>query len=176
MSSTKALYALQCACDRRTLSLHLGSYKSCLPFQRVQSRFPSQSPHFELLFTRIDSIPGPTPHLSLRTHPSVHPFAHPLAHPLAHLHLILHPNMSNAARFYWAKIEGATNKFHDSKNEAELDNAQDICCQLINEIRCPRFCQIEAYVSLNTCHAETSHLLTCAETALLMLSRQLLVR
>lgn len=67
--------------------------------------------------------------------------------------------MSNAARFYWAKLEGATNMFQESKTKTEedLDHVQDICCQLFNEFRCPRLCQIEARVS----HCEIRHACAC---------------
>lgn len=94
----------------------------------------SLTSHYGLLFTRANTIPTPTPHLPPKIYPSTHS------------HVLLHPTMSNAARFYWAKLEGATNKFRESKTEAELDNVQDICCQLFNEVRCPRLCQIEARV------------------------------
>jgi hypothetical protein len=48
---------------------------------------------------------------------------------------------NNAARFYWAKLKSATTLFE----KGALEEAEDVCCQLGNEFRCPRFCQIEAW-------------------------------
>lgn len=62
--------------------------------------------------------------------------------------------MSNAARFYWAKLEKAKNMLQASKNTADLDNAQDVCCQLVNEFRCPRLCQIEAWKLRAQCYPD----------------------
>jgi hypothetical protein len=56
--------------------------------------------------------------------------------------------MSNAARFYWAKLKRASDIFQGRRTEGQLDRVQDICCQLVNEFKCPRLCQIEALVSL----------------------------
>jgi hypothetical protein len=54
----------------------------------------------------------------------------------------------NAARFYWGKLERATAIFEKGNNE----EAKDICCQLINEFRCPRFCQVDARKLLSRCY------------------------
>jgi len=48
---------------------------------------------------------------------------------------------NNAARFYWVKLERATTL----SDRGALKEAHDVCCQLGNEFRCPRFCQIEAW-------------------------------
>lgn len=48
----------------------------------------------------------------------------------------------NAARFYWAKLEKAITIFE----AGNYDKAQDLCCELGNAFRCPRFCQIEAWM------------------------------
>jgi hypothetical protein len=53
----------------------------------------------------------------------------------------------NAARFYWGKLERAVAIFEAGNTE----KAQDICCELSNEIRCPRFCQIEAWQLHSRC-------------------------
>lgn len=60
------------------------------------------------------------------------------------------PSTINAARFYWAKLQGATNIFQASENKTDdgFDYVQNICCELINEFRCPRLVQIEAFVSV----------------------------
>jgi hypothetical protein len=55
--------------------------------------------------------------------------------------------MSNLTRFYWAKLQGASNLFQKHKTEDDLDKVQDICCQLVSESQCPQLCQIEAFVS-----------------------------
>jgi hypothetical protein len=56
----------------------------------------------------------------------------------------------NAARFYWDKLEGVNNVFKASEDKTDkgLDYFQNICCELINEFRCPRLVQIEALVSV----------------------------
>jgi hypothetical protein len=51
--------------------------------------------------------------------------------------------MSNATRFYWSQIQVAATMF---RNDDDLDEIQDRCCELINESRCPRLVQIEALV------------------------------
>jgi len=48
---------------------------------------------------------------------------------------------NNAARFYWAQLKRATTLF----DGGSLQEAHDVCRQLVNEFRCPRFCQIEAW-------------------------------
>ena len=53
----------------------------------------------------------------------------------------------NAARFYWGKLERAVAIFEEG-NPAK---AQDICCELGNEFRCPRFCQVEAWMLHSRC-------------------------
>lgn len=52
----------------------------------------------------------------------------------------------NATRFYWAKLQGATNQFQESKTEEMLHKVQNNCCELINEFRCPRLVRIDAYL------------------------------
>jgi hypothetical protein len=61
----------------------------------------------------------------------------------------------NAAHFYWAKLEGAINTFQASEDKTNnrLNYVQNICCELINEFRCPRLVQIEARVSATTTYA-----------------------
>jgi hypothetical protein len=59
--------------------------------------------------------------------------------------------MSNLTRFYWAKLQGASNLFKKHKTEEDLDKVQDICCQLVSEYQCPPLCQIEAWVSFVRC-------------------------
>jgi hypothetical protein len=89
----------------------------------------------------------------------------------------------NAARLYWAQLEGATKMFQTSEDKTQdgLDYIQNICCELINEFRCPRLVQIEARVGVlqipaesRPCFEANSH--TRIETALPMLSGYLLVR
>jgi hypothetical protein len=53
----------------------------------------------------------------------------------------------NATRFYWAKLQGATDQFEESKTEETLHKVQNTCCELVNEFRCPRLLQIDVYVS-----------------------------
>jgi hypothetical protein len=53
----------------------------------------------------------------------------------------------NATRLYWAKLEGATDQFRESKTEGTLHKVQNTCCELVNEFRCPRLVQIDAYAS-----------------------------
>jgi len=53
----------------------------------------------------------------------------------------------NAAHFYWGNFERAVAIFKE-ENPAK---AQDICCELGNEFRCPRFCQVEAWMLHSRC-------------------------
>jgi hypothetical protein len=53
----------------------------------------------------------------------------------------------NAARFYWGKLEKAVAIF----KAGNLEKAQDMCCELGNEFRCPRFCQVEAWMLRSRC-------------------------
>jgi hypothetical protein len=57
---------------------------------------------------------------------------------------------NNAARFYWAKLKSATALF---EKEA-LEEAEDECCQLGNEYRCPGFCQIEVWKLRSRCFTD----------------------
>jgi len=54
----------------------------------------------------------------------------------------------NATRFYWDKLQGATDQFRESKTEETLHTVQNTCCELVNEFRCPRLVQIDAYVGI----------------------------
>jgi hypothetical protein len=36
--------------------------------------------------------------------------------------------MSNLTRFYWAKLQGASNMLQKHKTEADLERVQEICC------------------------------------------------
>lgn len=54
---------------------------------------------------------------------------------------------NNAARFYWAKLRKATTIFEGG----DLEQAQDICCQIGNDLRSPKFCQIEAWKLRSRC-------------------------
>jgi hypothetical protein len=56
----------------------------------------------------------------------------------------------NAARFYWAKLERAIFIFEAGNYE----KAEDLCNQLGNEFRCPRFCQIEAFMLHSRCNPD----------------------
>jgi hypothetical protein len=56
----------------------------------------------------------------------------------------------NAARFYWRKLERAVAIFEKGNHE----EAQDICCQLGNEFRCPSFCQVEAWKLRSRCYPD----------------------
>jgi hypothetical protein len=53
----------------------------------------------------------------------------------------------NAARLYRGKLEKAVTIF-EAGNSGE---AQDICCELGNEFRCPRFCQVKAWMLHSRC-------------------------
>jgi hypothetical protein len=61
------------------------------------------------------------------------------------------------------------------KTEADLERAQEICCQLVSESQCPPLCQIEAWVSVVHCTIRRGRSLTSPETPLSMLPTQLLV-
>lgn len=54
---------------------------------------------------------------------------------------------NDAARFYWAKLRKATTIFEGG----DLEQAQDICCQIGNDLRSPKFCQIEAWKLRSRC-------------------------
>jgi hypothetical protein len=56
----------------------------------------------------------------------------------------------NAACFYWAKIERAITTFE----AGNYDKAQDLCCELGNEFRCPRFCQVEVWMLHSRCFTD----------------------
>jgi hypothetical protein len=52
--------------------------------------------------------------------------------------------MTGPKRFYWVKLQVATAMYR--AKEEELEDVEEVCRQLINDSRCPKLEQVEAYL------------------------------